>query len=202
MITARDIKGVIEATCLAHAIDRIEVSQLWNCCAFALRQFERITRCRKARGFGRAGVCWAAVQFTHTPNGHVLIIGDSMSPPSQQRLASQLPGATVIEAVDLRDLVSFATRLDLASADAVRVVAEFASSLMTATSADELIARLTTINAGRSRKEISPLEQAALDFAAAPSFSRRCGTACRVQQAGRRSRSSTGCSARLHPRTQ
>ncbi len=106
----------------------------------------------------------------HTPEGHVLIIGDSMSPPSQQRLASQIPGAVVIEAVDLRDLVSFASRLNLSSPDAIREIARFASTLMTATSADQLLQRLETIRAGRARRGVSSLEQAALDFCAAPTY--------------------------------
>ena len=104
------------------------------------------------------------------PDGHVLIIGDSMRPARQQLLASQIPGAIVVESVDLRDLVSFAATLDLHSPHAVRRIAEFASSLMTATAPDDLLQRLETIRAGRSRKEISALEQAALDFSAAPSY--------------------------------
>lgn len=108
----------------------------------------------------------------HTANGQVLIIGDSMSPLSQQRLARQIPDAVVIESVDLRDLVSFASRLDLASPDAIKEVASFASTLMTATSADQLIQRLETIKAGRARRGISSLEQAALDFCTAPTYRR------------------------------
>lgn len=104
----------------------------------------------------------------HTPEGTVLIIGDSMSPPSQQRLASQIPGATVVEAVDLRDLVSFASTLDLQAADAVRRIADFAASLMTGTSPDDLMRRLQTIAAGRSRKDVSALEQAAQNFQTTP----------------------------------
>jgi len=107
---------------------------------------------------------------SHTPDGNVLIIGDSMSPPSQQRLASQIPGATVVEAVDLRELVNFASQLDLNAANGVRRIADFAASLMTGTSPDDLMKRLATITAGRSRKDVSALEQAALDFVAAPSY--------------------------------
>lgn len=114
----------------------------------------------------------AASTKPHTTDGNVLIIGDSMSPPSQQRLASQIPGATVVEAVDLRDLVNFASQLDLTASDALRRVADFAASLMTGTSPDDLIKRLATISAGRSRKDITVLEQAALDFQATPTYGR------------------------------
>ena len=41
---------------------------------------------------------------------------------------------------------------------------------MSATAANDLQRHLETILAGRSRKEVSALEQAALNFAAAPSY--------------------------------
>lgn len=105
-----------------------------------------------------------------TPNGHVLIIADSTKPAKHQRLASQIPGAIVVESVDLRDLVSFASNLDIQKPEAIKVIAEFAASLMTATAPDDFLRRLDTIRAGRSRKDISALEQAAMDFAAAPTY--------------------------------
>ena len=76
----------------------------------------------------------------------------------------------MVESVDLRDLVSFASSLDIHEPDSIGRIAEFAASLMTATAADDLQRRLETIRAGRSRKEISALEQAALDFAAVSSY--------------------------------
>ncbi len=102
-------------------------------------------------------------------DGHVLIIGDSMNPASQRRLASQIPGAVVVEAVDLRDLVNFAERFKIDGANAVQQIAEFAATLMTNVAPDGLVKRLETIRAGRSRKPVSTVEQSALDFAAAPS---------------------------------
>lgn len=104
-------------------------------------------------------------------DGRVLIIGDSTKPAKQQRLASQLPGAIVVESVDLRDLVSFAANLEIHKPEAIENIARFAARLMTGTPTDELLRRLATIRAGRSRKEVSPLEQAALDLEAAPSYS-------------------------------
>jgi DNA helicase-2/ATP-dependent DNA helicase PcrA len=106
----------------------------------------------------------------HTSDGNVLIIGDSTNPRSQQLFASQIPGATVVEAVDLRELVNFASQLDLTAADAVHRIVDFAASLMTGTSPDELIQRLATITSGRSRKAVTALEQSALDFLAAPTY--------------------------------
>lgn len=107
----------------------------------------------------------------YSPDGNVLIIGDSTNPASQRRFASQIHGAVVVESVDLGDLVKFATLLDLASPDAVRVIAEFAASLMTSTATEELLRRLDTIRAGRSRKEVNDLEQAALSFMEEPTYS-------------------------------
>lgn len=46
-------------------------------------------------------------------DGCVLIIGDSRSPESQRQFASQTPGAITVEAVDLKDLVSFARNFNL-----------------------------------------------------------------------------------------
>ena len=63
-------------------------------------------------------------------DGRVLIIGDSTSPDSQRQFASQTPGAVTVEAVDLKDLVAFAKRFDLASPCALQHLAEFAQSVM------------------------------------------------------------------------
>ena len=60
----------------------------------------------------------------------VLIIGDSRSPPGQRQFASQIPGAITVEAVDLRDLVTFAQRFDLNAQDALDQLAQFAESVM------------------------------------------------------------------------
>ncbi len=56
-------------------------------------------------------------------DGCVLIIGDSTSPESQRQFASQTPGAITVEAVDLRDLVSFARNFNLAAPDALERLA-------------------------------------------------------------------------------
>jgi len=96
--------------------------------------------------------------------GKVVIIGKSTSPESQRLFAKQTPGAVTVEAVDLRDLVSFAHRLDLSSPEAVRHVAEFAESVMTNVGAADLVKRVETIQAGRARKSPSDAERAALAF--------------------------------------
>ena len=53
---------------------------------------------------------------TEAPNrdGRVLVIGDSINVSGRHQLTMQTPGATSVEAVDLKDLVNFARQFDLA----------------------------------------------------------------------------------------
>lgn len=103
-------------------------------------------------------------------NGHVLIVGNSTSPDSQRRFASQINGATTVEAVDLRDLVQFAGRLSLTAPGIVRETAEFAATLMTAVGPDDLVRRVDSLLAGRARNPANDLEHAAIDLVRAPSY--------------------------------
>jgi len=97
-------------------------------------------------------------------SGSVLIIGESTSPDSQRRFASQTPGAVTVEAVDLRDLVNFAATLDLNAADALSKIAQFAEQLMTNVGANDLVRRTGTIMRGAHRREPSDTEKAAIAF--------------------------------------
>lgn len=96
--------------------------------------------------------------------GSVLIIGESTSPNSQRRFASQTPGAVTVEAVDLRDLVSFAEGLNLEAGDALRRIASFAEEVMTNVGADDLLRRTSTIMRGAERRAASATEAAAIAF--------------------------------------
>lgn len=102
-------------------------------------------------------------------DGRVLIIGDSINVNGRHQLTMQTPGATSVEAVDLKDLVNFAHQFDLASPNALRLLAEFATSLMTGVGTANLIARVETIRGGRARTPATPAEAAAVAFMAAPS---------------------------------
>jgi hypothetical protein len=104
-----------------------------------------------------------------TTDGHVLIIGESTSPDSQRQFASQTPGAITVEAVDLKDLVAFARRLDLASGDALGLVAGFAQHVMTNVGADDLVRRVQSLSRGTARNPPSDVETAALCFVQTPS---------------------------------
>lgn len=102
-------------------------------------------------------------------DGRVLVIGDSINVNSRHRITMQTPGATSVEAVDLRDLVSFARQFDLTSPNALRQIVEFATSLMTGVGAENFLTRVGTIRGGRARRPATPAEAAAVTFIAAPS---------------------------------
>lgn len=91
-----------------------------------------------------------AAARTAAPNrdGRVLVIGDSMNVNGRHHLTRQTPGATSVEAVDLKDLLTFARQFDLASPNALRPLAEFATSLMTEVGTANLLARVETIRGG------------------------------------------------------
>lgn len=64
----------------------------------------------------------------------------------------------------MRDLVNFARQFDLASPNALRQIAEFATSLMTGVGATNLLTRVQTIRGGRARTPATPAETASLRF--------------------------------------
>jgi DNA helicase-2/ATP-dependent DNA helicase PcrA len=97
----------------------------------------------------------------------VLIIGDSTSPASQRQFASQTPGAVTVEAVDLRDLVSFARQFDLNAPDALDRLAQFAESVMVNVGAADFVARVRAIGNGQAPG--NP-ERAALEFMQRPTY--------------------------------
>jgi len=101
--------------------------------------------------------------------GCVLIIGDSMNPDGQRQFASQTPGAITVEAVDLKDLVSFAMTFDLGAPDALERLANFAQSVMRNVGAPDLMRRVQSLMRGTARKAPTDVEAAALCFARAPS---------------------------------
>src|SRR5450830_791177 len=107
---------------------------------------------------------------TEAPNrdGRVLVIGDSMNVNGRHQLTMQTPGATSVEAVDLKDLLNFARQFDLASPNALRLLAEFATSLMTEVGTANLLARVETIRGGRARTPATPAETAAVTFVTTP----------------------------------
>lgn len=103
------------------------------------------------------------------PDGRVLIIGESKSPPNQRKIASQTPGAVVVESVDLKDLVAFASKLNLNSPTAFAELVDFASDVMTNLGGAQLIQRISSLRAGTAHKPPDEVEAVALKFCEVPS---------------------------------
>ncbi|MEQ8697935.1 MAG: AAA family ATPase [Bauldia litoralis] len=101
--------------------------------------------------------------------GCVLIIGDSTKPDRQRQIASQTPGATTVEAVDLKDLVEFASTFDLNASDSLERLASFAQSVMRNVGAADLVRRVQSLTRGTARNPPTDVESKALSFVCAPS---------------------------------
>nr|WP_079783055.1 UvrD-helicase domain-containing protein [Pseudomonas sp. LPH1] len=100
----------------------------------------------------------------------VLVIGDSRRPARRNDFASQTPGTTVVERVDLPELIQFARSFDPTAADPLAVLVEFAASVMTGVGTAQLLDRVRILRFGRPQVPPSPIEAAAVAFANAPSL--------------------------------
>ena len=103
-------------------------------------------------------------------DGRLLIIADSRNRAAQQNFASQTPGASTVEAVDLRDLITFASNFDVGAPDALTQLLELAQSVMTNVGVAELKRRLGSLAKGTARKPPNEAESHALAFERAPSL--------------------------------
>ncbi|MFQ2133271.1 UvrD-helicase domain-containing protein [Aeromonas hydrophila] len=113
----------------------------------------------------------AAMTRPVTPDGQVLVIGDSRNPRGRRLMASQTPGATAVEPVDLADLTNFGQTFDLQTADATTRLINFAAETMTQVGAAALLSRLDILRRGTARMPPSPAEAALVAFAATPTYS-------------------------------
>ena len=105
-----------------------------------------------------------------TPDGRVLIIADSRKRADQQNFASQTPGASTVEAVDLQDLIAFASDFDIGSPNALGQLLTLAQSVMTNVGVAELTRRLESLARGTARNPPTEAESRALAFRDAPSL--------------------------------
>jgi superfamily I DNA/RNA helicase len=105
-----------------------------------------------------------------TSSGTVLVIGDSWSPIGQRLVASQIPEATTVEAVDLKDLTAFGRSFDPSAVGSYTELVNFAAEMMTNLGAAELLRRVDTLSRGTAKKEASTVEAAVLAFQASPSL--------------------------------
>lgn len=101
--------------------------------------------------------------------GGVLVIGNSKNTKSQRDFAARIPGAIVVENVDLSDFVDFARDFDVEAEDAFAELASFAGTIMTNVGASDLIERVGALRRGTARKEPSDVERQALTFCESPS---------------------------------
>jgi hypothetical protein len=106
-----------------------------------------------------------AARWTGKAGGsRVLVIGDSRNRASRHQLARIVPGAVVIEPVDLSDMVDFLRDLDLKAQKALERILGFAEDVMTGVGRPDLLSRVGTLTAGTARKGPSNVERAALSF--------------------------------------
>jgi len=101
----------------------------------------------------------------------ILVIGDEKNRDSRNRFARTTPGLTVVEPVDLSDLVNAASRIEACSGvERLVKVLIFASEVMTDVNPEKICDRLRTLNDGRAKKSTSASEAACLNLARADSF--------------------------------
>lgn len=103
-------------------------------------------------------------------SGKVLILCDSKNRERQRKLASQIPGASVIESVDLRDFIDFGESFKIASQESLEDLLEFSQSVMTNTNISGLKKRIETLENGTYRKEPTNTESCCLAYRASPSY--------------------------------
>ncbi|MCK1531451.1 UvrD-helicase domain-containing protein [Bradyrhizobium sp. 182] len=126
----------------------------------------------------------AAAAVAAPSDTKVLIIGDSTDPRGQRRFARQVEGAVTVEAVDLRDLTDFGSALDVARPEALSAIADFAESLMSAFSADDLVRSVAAARAGNLGRPLSGIEQAAMRFEASRSLADVADLLSTINRAG------------------
>ncbi|MCB1602525.1 MAG: UvrD-helicase domain-containing protein [Xanthomonadales bacterium] len=105
-----------------------------------------------------------------TADGRVLIIADSRNRAAQQNFASQTPGASTVEAVDLQDLIAFASGFDAGAPNALAQLLALAQSVMTNVGVAELTRRLESLAKGTVRNPPNEAESRALAFRRTPSL--------------------------------
>lgn len=111
-----------------------------------------------------------AAAYQHPTVNSVLILADSANRESQQNIALGTPGASRVEAVDLRDLTGFAAHFHPGTKGCFNELIEFAASVMTKVDASGIHRRMETLRNDRGTKAASPSEHAALEYQRLPSW--------------------------------
>lgn len=112
----------------------------------------------------------AALTRPVTPDGQVLVIGDSRNPRGRRQMASQTPGATAVEPVDLADLTNFGLGFSPEAPDALGKLVQFAADTMTQVGVAALLPRLESLRRGTARTPPTAAEAALHAFAVTPTY--------------------------------
>lgn len=112
----------------------------------------------------------AAASIPATVDEKVLIIGFATSPAQQRGIASAVPGAIVVEAVDLKDLVAFGRLFEPTSVTALEEMAAFADELMSGAGAMQ-VAENIRIRIGQGLQPRDLLEAAGYSLVSDRSYS-------------------------------
>jgi DNA helicase-2/ATP-dependent DNA helicase PcrA len=111
----------------------------------------------------------ASTKPTHV-EGQTLVLGDSSSPPNQQKIASQTPGATTVESADFRDLIAFSSTFIFSAPNALERLVNFCSTLVANVNAADFLRRIASLQNARVRTEANETEKLALEFIKDPSL--------------------------------
>lgn len=103
-------------------------------------------------------------------NRKVIIICDSANVTSRHRLSREAFGTTVVEPVDLPDLIEFARTFDIAAADSVIPLVRFIGGLMTQVGATQFLARIRSIRNLRNENAPTAAEAVAVTYTNEPNW--------------------------------
>nr|WP_079218469.1 UvrD-helicase domain-containing protein [Herbaspirillum robiniae] len=111
-----------------------------------------------------------AAGFKDPENGSILVIGDSIDAQSRHDITSRTPGAIAVEAVDLVDMVSFASTLRPENQGSLSRLVTFAGSIMTQVGPANFLGRVQSIQNNRQVNPPTPAESLAVAYERAPSL--------------------------------
>lgn len=113
-----------------------------------------------------------AINAIRPAAGHgLLVIGDSKNRQSRSDFARRMPGLSVVEPVDLGDLLEWCEKIkDSQGVARLAATLNFASTVMTEVDVTAVGKRLNSLQTNRARTPADDMEQACLGFAAGDSY--------------------------------